>query len=229
MNGFQKMGGFAALIEAATYLVGFGLLFTMLAPLAGDLDPNQYVAFMADNRTTMYLWNLIIYVVNGAFLVVLVLALHDQLKSGASALMQTATAFGLIWAGLVIASGMLILNNMGVVLSLYDNDPSQATLVWQTLNAVEDGLGGGVELPGGIWVLLVSWVALQTGRLSKPLNWLGIVVGAAGILTLVPTLDVMESVFGLGLLVWFVWAGIVLLGSKVNTPMPAPQEVAASR
>ena len=225
MNGFQKMGGFAALIEAATYLVGFGLLFTMLAPLAGDLDPNQYVAFMADNRTTLYLWNLIIYVVNGAFLVVLVLALHDQLKSGASALMQTATAFGLIWAGLVIASGMLILNNMGVVLGIYDTDPSQAASVWLTLNAVEEGLGGGVELPGGIWVLLVSWSALQTGRLSKPLNWLGVVVGAAGILTLVPTLDVMESVFGLGLLVWFVWTGIVMLGSKgseVHTAMQAP-------
>jgi hypothetical protein len=32
MNDFQKMGGVAALIQAAAYLVGFGLALTLLAP-----------------------------------------------------------------------------------------------------------------------------------------------------------------------------------------------------
>ena len=47
------------------------------------------------------------YVFFGFFLIVLSLALYDRLKSGAPALMQVATAIGIIWAGSLIASGMV--------------------------------------------------------------------------------------------------------------------------
>jgi hypothetical protein len=210
MNDLQKMGGAAALIEAATYVVGLGLALTLLAPVL-DADPDQYVAFLADNLTLMYVWHLIIYLVNGVFLVVLALALHERLKAGLPALAQTATAFGLIWAALVIASGMLIINDLGVVVDLYEQDPARAATVWLTLSSVEEGLGGGVELPGGLWVLLLSWAALRAGGLPRALNYLGVVIGAAGLLTVVPALDVLGAVFGLGFIVWFAWVGIVML------------------
>lgn len=75
-----------------------------------------------------------------------------------------------------------------------------------------DGLGGGNEIVGGIWLLLVSWAALQIGGLPKTLNYLGVVVSVAGILTVVPALGkIGGAVFGLGLIVWFVWLGIVML------------------
>jgi hypothetical protein len=35
----------------------------------------------------------------------------------------------------------------------------------------------------------------------------------AGLLTVVPALEMMAFVFGLGQIVWFVWLGIVLLRS----------------
>lgn len=213
MNDLQKMGGVAALIEAATYVVGLGLALTLLAPVL-DADPDRYVAFLADNLTLMYIWHLFIYVVNGVFLVVLALALYERLKAGSPAVVQTATAFGLIWAALVIASGMLIINDAGVVADLYDKDPAQAATVWLALSAVEEGLGGAIELPGGIWILLVSWAALRAGGLTRALNYLGVVIGVAGILTVVPALDVLGAVFGLGFIVWFVWVGIVMLRSR---------------
>ena len=112
MNDLQKMGGVAALIQAAAYVVGLGLALTLLAPVL-DADPDQYVAFLVDNLTLMHIWHLIIYLVAGVFLVVLVL--HERLKGGSPALAQTAAAFGLIWAGLVIASGILLINDAGVV------------------------------------------------------------------------------------------------------------------
>lgn len=214
MKDFQKMGGVAALIEAATYLVGIGVLFTLLAPIAGGVDPAKYLAFLANNQIFMHLWILLIYVVNGIFLVVLVLALYDRLKAGSPAMAQTATAFGLIWAGLVIASGMLMIHDLGVVGRLYGKDPAQAVTVWVTLSAVEDALGGGIELPGGLWILLVSWAALRAGGLPKALNYLGALIGVAGILMVAPALDVLSPVFGLGSIVWFAWAGVVMLRSK---------------
>jgi hypothetical protein len=76
MNDLQKMGGVAALIDAATFVVGFGLFFTLLAPTGigtPDPDPDLFVAVLADNLAIMYTWNLIIFVVFGIFLVVVAL------------------------------------------------------------------------------------------------------------------------------------------------------------
>ncbi len=151
-------------------------------------------------------------------MVPLVLALHERLKVGSPATAQIAAGFGIIWAGLIIASGMLFLKDIGVVAELYGKDQAQATTVWLTLSAVENALGGGIELPGGLWVLLVSWVALLAGVLPRTLNYLGVVSGVAGIITLVPALgELGGTIFGLGLIVWFVWVGTVMLrGSKAR-------------
>jgi hypothetical protein len=208
MNDQQNMGGVSALIAAATWVVGMVLLFTLLAPFAtGDEDP----AFLADNQAIIYIWNLIIYLVFGAFLVVLVLALFERLKAGSPAMVQTATVFGLIWAGLMFASGMVFNIGMETVLDLYGKDPAQAESVWLAVNSVHLGLGGGNEIVGGLWVLLLSWAALRAGGLPRALNYLGVLSGVAGILTLVPALEMIGFIFGLGVLVWFVWVGIVML------------------
>ncbi len=36
----------------------------------------------------------------------------------------------------------------------------------------------------------------------------------AGLLTVIPVLEVLGAVFGLGLIVWFVWLGVVMLRSS---------------
>jgi hypothetical protein len=223
MNGLQKMGGVAALFDAVTFVMGFALLFTLLAPAGyfdADADPLQNAAFLANNQAIMYLWHLIIYVVFGVFLVILVLALCDRLKAGSPAMAQTATAFGMIWAGLVIASGMVANIGSGVVVDLYSSNPAQAASTWLALDIVVRGLGGGNEIVGGLWVLLVSWAALQAGGLPKLLNYFGVVVSVAGILTAVPALaalEVLGAAFGLGLIAWFVWVGIIMLRGSPST------------
>jgi hypothetical protein len=102
---------------------------------------------------------------------------------------------------------------LGVVVDLYGKDPAQAASVWLALDSVETGLGGADSITGGLWVLLMSWAALRAGGLPKALNYLGAVVGAAGLLTVVPALEMLALVFGLGQIVWFVWLGIVMLRS----------------
>ena len=215
MGEFRKWGGISALIEAAAYIFGFGVVLAVLVPAGYEpvnFDPGEAVAFLAENQTAMYVWTFVIFIVAGVFMVPLSLALHERLKAGSGALMQTATAFGLMWATLIVASGMLIIIDLGVIGDLFAKDPGQAETVWLSLNAVEEALGGGIELPGGMWVLLLSWAALRSGGLPKVLNYLGVLVGVAGILTVFPVLaDVLTSAFGLGFIVWFAWAGIVML------------------
>ncbi len=150
-----------------------------------------------NNQSLWYILNLVVYVIAGFFLVILALALYERLKTSASAIMQIATAIGLIWAGVVIASGMIA--NIGIenVVNLYNTDPAQAAPVWVAIDSVRDGLGGGNEIVGGVWILLVSWAALQAGALCKALNYLGVVIGMAGILSAVPVLGELASVFEL--------------------------------
>jgi hypothetical protein len=49
------------------------------------------------------------------------------------------------------------------------------------------------------------------------LNYFGLVIGVAGILTvLLTSLELMAVVYGLGLIIWFVWLGIVMLRSNLG-------------
>lgn len=130
-------------------------------------------------------------------------------------MMQVATAFGLIWAVLVIASGMVANIGSGVVVDLYNSEPAQAATVWLAIDTMVDGIGGGNEIVGGLWLLLVSWAALRVGEFPKALNYLGVVVGAAGIISALPALgEIGGMIFGFGQLVWFFWLGIVMLRSS---------------
>ena len=71
-------------------------------------------------------WNLFIYVFFGVVLVVLSLALHQRLAAHAEALTKVATAFALIWAGLVIAAGMIANTGLVAAAKLHAIDPLQA-------------------------------------------------------------------------------------------------------
>lgn len=211
MKNSQRIGGIAALINAAVFVVGIALALTVLSPyMVKDLDPGATVAFLADNQMIMYIWNLIIYLVFGVFLVVLTLSLYERLRAGSPAIAQTAAGFGLIWATLMLASGLVFNIGSGTVIELYGTDQVHAGTVWLAISSVLDGLGGGNEIVGALWILLVSWAALRAGGLSKALDYVGVVISVAGLLTLVPGLEILGFIFGLGSIVWFVWLGITM-------------------
>lgn len=206
----SRIGGWAGIGAAITYLVGFALAGTLLADTVG-MAAGDYVAFLAKNEAVMYAWSTIIYIINGALLVALVVTLSARLALRMPDAARITGAMGLIWAGLVIAAGMVRLTNLTAVVGLHASDPSAAAALWPAMEAVQEGLGGGIEVPGGLWVLLVSVLAFRTAALPRQLNYLGIGNGLAGILTLVPGVEVFAMVFGLGMLAWFAGVGIVLL------------------
>lgn len=210
----QKTGGVSALIMAATFVAGFAVFLGVLTPAGyfdADVEAAQRAAILADNQVIASMSYLISFVLFGIFLVVLALGLYERLKAGAPAISQVATAFGLIWAGLVMAAGMVANIGIKATADLYGVDPAEAGSVWLAFDFVVNGLGGGNEIAGGLWVLLIGWAALRAGGLPRPLNYLGVVIGVSGLLTVVPSLEVLAPVFGLGLIVWFVWLGIVML------------------
>lgn len=216
MKTLQKFGGLAALYLAAAYLVGI-VLFLVVLDYPSITEPAQKVALLVEMQMVTFVTNLVMYVFFGVILVILALALYDRLKSGAAALAQVATVIGVIWAGSLVASGMIANAGIAPVVALYAEDPSQAALTWLGIETVANGIGNGNgEILGGLWTLLISWAALRAGGLPKGLNFLGLLVGVVGILSLFPGLTDLTGLFGISQLIWFVWLGIVLLRSNAS-------------
>ena len=150
MKTLQKYGGFSALYMAVAHLIGI-VLFLVVLDYLSIIDPAQKVALNVDKQWVVFSTNLLMYVFFGFFLIVLSLALYDRLKSGAPALMQVATVIGVIWAGSLIASGMVANAGLTTVVAQYAADPTQAALTWQTIEAVTGGLGNANgEILGGL-------------------------------------------------------------------------------
>jgi hypothetical protein len=215
MKSLRKLGGFAAFYLAVSYLIGMAL-FLVVLDTPSITDPAQKVALLVDKQMIIFATNLLMYVFFGVFLVVLSLALYDRLKAGAQALMQVATVLGIIWAASLVASGMVANAGIAPVVALFAKDPAQAALTWQGIETVANGLGNANgEILGGLWTLLVSLATLRSGGFPKRLNILGLLVGAVGIISLIPALtDIMVGMFGLSQIAWFVWLGILLLRSN---------------
>ena len=214
MKTLQKLGGFAALYLAGAYLIGM-VIFLVVLDYPSISEPAQKAALLVEMQMVTFWTNLLMYVFFGVFLIILSLALYDRLKSGALAIMQVATVIGIIWSGLLIASGMVANAGIAPTVALYTKDPVQAALTWQVIEVVANGLGNGNgEILGGLWALLVSLGALRIGELPKGLNVLGLLVGAVGIISILPGLTDLTGIFGMGQIIWFIWLGIVLLRSK---------------
>ena len=211
----EKTGGLAALTCAATYLFGFALLVTLLAPLgfgSNEIDAAAVVAYIDARPGILLTWNTVIYIVNALALAVLVVALHARLAPATPGWAAVARAFGLIWATLVLGAGMLANVTVERVGQLATTDAAAAADLWEVLHAVELGLGGGNEIAGGVWILTVSLAGLLGRSLGRIPAWIGIVTGASGLVTILPPLgDTAGAVFGLGASVWFIAMGVVLV------------------
>ncbi len=216
MNTLQKSGGIAALVCAGTYVVAMGLMATVLTPMAdSSLTYDQFIAFFLSHQTLVFFWHFLMYLVNGAFLTVLTLALYHRLKGGAPALALVAACFGLLWTGLIFADGFITFNGWEMVGQLSITDPAQASTLRLVVDTVTIGLDHSDRFLGCLWVLLTSWAALRTGQLSRPLNIFGLVIGFAGLLSsVVPALSALGYAFGVAVIVWWIWVGILLLRNQ---------------
>ena len=208
--GSSRAGAVGALTAAATFVFGIALFVTSLSDYI-DATAAESVEFLVAHQSTLFAWYLVIFLVFGVAIIPLARSLRERLADVNPQLADLGAVFAYIWAGLMFATGMI--SNIGItaVADLDETDPAAAEALWSSIDAITDGLGGGNELVGGMWILLVSLAAWGSGRLPTGLNVLGIISASAGLITLVPGLSDVGMIFGLGSIAWFAWTGIVLL------------------
>ncbi|MEM9033008.1 MAG: DUF4386 family protein [Actinomycetota bacterium] len=216
----SRAGAIGALIAAATFVFGIVLFVTTLSDYTeGDPTPAESVEFLVGHQTTLFAWYLVIFLVFGVAIIPLARALHRRLADVSPQLADIGAVFAYVWAGLMFATGMISNVGIAAVADLEETDPAAAQALWSSIDTVTEGLGGGNELVGGLWILLVSLAAWGTGRLPTGLNILGGISAVAALITLVPGLSDVGMIFGLGSIAWFAWTGIVLFrGPETTAP-----------
>jgi hypothetical protein len=218
MNNLQKLAGISAISAALIYIVAFVYFGAFWSyPSAGS--PTEKMVHLAENHLIFSTIYFLMYVVFGVFLAVIVTGLHERLKHTNSPAIAIGSLFGVVWVGLVIASGMISTIGLAYAVDLMDASAENAFDIWIIVSLMTESLGGGNELVGGLWVLLVSVVALQAGEFPRVLNYLGLFVGMAGIATIYPD-DTLTEIFGVTQIGWFLWLGICLLTEEnANKPI----------
>jgi hypothetical protein len=210
----NKVGGFSAIYLALAYVVAMPY-FLLISDYKNATTAAEKVTSILADFQGIYAMYLINYVFFGLVLGMLVVSLFDRLRERGELAARVATAVGLTWSVALVLSGMVFNHGMSTVVSLSHTSLPQAAATWQAIESVSDGLAVGTgETLGGLWMLIVCWIALRGRVLSRPLSWFGVATGLVGLASTVPALFLGAIVFGLLQIVWFAWLGITMLVPK---------------
>jgi hypothetical protein len=220
MKDVQKLGGMGALLQAA-FFAALLILDLLVLPGPGTLNnPAKALPFAANSPLLTILS--LIYVPLFFGIILVSLALYDRLQVGSPGLVRFATVAGLISAVLFLARAMIGFTALAQLTQLYPNNPTGAGAAYIALRFIVSGLNVAAVFAVGWAILLASWAALRTGRLSRPLSSLGLLAGTVGILSsVIPYGGLIGAAITL---VWALWLAAVLLlpqPIKHQTPVPA--------
>lgn len=212
----QRAGGIAAIVCALTYLFGFVLFFGLIEPPA-DTSDIGHLQFLLSQRDTFFMGYIVIGIVFSFGLLLLNQSLQAVFKIHSPIIARYNSAIGNMWATFVLASTFIFLVSLPFLANYADTNEDNAVVVLKSVDIVVDALGGGIELLGAIWVLLISYMGIKHGVYAKATHVLGVAVGIAGILTLFSGLSAFSgnvlfeastAIFGLGQIVWFILIGL---------------------
>jgi len=215
----QKWGGVAAIIEAFTYIFGFILFFGVLGPNKPDI-PEHYLEFLINNRDLYFVGYLVIGILFSFTLILLVQSIYHRFKFASPEIMKFTTTVGYLWVFMILSSSMIFLSSLGSLSKYHALDAEHALVIYQALSVVIDALGGGIEIVGAVWVIVISYVGLKNKIYNSLLHYWGFVVGISGFLTLFsgfsflstnPFFELTTAIFGLGQIIWFLVLGICML------------------
>ncbi|WP_394203617.1 hypothetical protein [Shewanella waksmanii] len=214
MSNLQRSAGISAIFQALIYIAAF-VYFGAFWAYPAEGTASDKMAYLAENQLVFSSVYFLMYGVFGVLLAILVVGLYEKLKVTDSSMVKVGSLFGAVWVVLVIASGMLAHIGLSHAIDLMSVSTEKAFDMWTVIVVIIDSLGGGNEFVGGLWVLLISLAALTAKMFTRGLNYLGVIVGLAGIATIYPE-DSLTEIFGITQIVWFIWLGVSLLTQADN-------------
>lgn len=209
----QKLGGLSGIYFAIAYFIMI-LFFVIIVDYPNITEQSEKIEMFINYKAGMSATYYVGYVIFGLLLAVFSLAVYDRLKASYPNAAKLSAIYGIMWGCLLVGSGMIYIKGIALAVDMYAYDPAQAITVWTSIEAIALALGSSEgEILGGIWTLLISITALKAKAFHKGICYVGIVAGVAGILTIIPAVNIIGgiAVFGITQIVWFVFMGISLM------------------
>ncbi len=182
------------------YILGI-IYFIGITNYGNLVSVSDKIIFFSNNYISMFIVMNLVYVVFGIMIAFLSFILYDLCKK--NLVNKVGLAFGLFWSFAVILAGTLFNIGMKRVLEINLINPELAIQVWTIIEIIFSSVGGGTEILGGIWILIISILAIKNNLFNKYINIMGIIIGISGILSHFPSLEFFQMVFGLLQITWF--------------------------
>jgi len=209
MKSANRVTGVAAIGLSLIYIFAF-VYYGAFWSFPGQSDVQTKMNFLAEHQSIISAVSFITYILFGLVLSILVAGTVRCLQQAGEMQKSITAAFGYLWVGLVIASGMIAISGVGYAIKLANTDAQKAFDAWSLMMTLAQSIGGDNEIVGAVWVLLVSVLALKANVFSKFLHYLGIIVGLTGVAT-VTSYDSFKELFGVLQIIWFFWFGVCFL------------------
>ena len=191
---------------AACYIILFVIYGALLTTPSGDIS--EKVAYLLANRILVEVSYIIGYLVFAICLIVTSVALYLVEGVHSQLLKSVTLVFGVIWAAVLFIAGMISLTSMSLMSSMDPENLSAITSIYRSMLLLENSLGGGIELIGGVWVLLLGWLSLKHGAFSRAWAVFSLCKGAIGVATVFSSEPILRDLFGLTGIVWFIWLAV---------------------
>lgn len=215
MNSYVRNGGISAIIAALTFLFGMAYYLVLMTDIQyGNLSTSveEQLIYLSQHQAMIYLWYFVIYVVFGFALLGLQTGLNSLLPK--SPLSQATAIVAYIWVGLVIAAGMVANVGHAMSIELHTTAPETAHHAWVSVQILVNGLGGGNEIVGGVWLILLFFASAKNNCLPGSARLGALAIGLCGLATAIPALTELGAAFGLGCILWFLSTGLFMLLNK---------------
>lgn len=229
MEDTRRIGAFAAFALAAAPVA---LFLAILASGAAGVEPGDDPA----SQLAAAIKNPVLFgsfgassVILGASLIVLALALHERLRGAAPFAVRIGTAAGVIGGALFITQGLGPLLGPAQLATIDAQNHEAAVAAFAAFGLVGNLLFTAGSVMFGALALIDSVVGARARLLSRPLSYVGMLLGIAWIVSATGvSVGPLGLVIPVLVLVWSVWLGIALLRSEPRVA-PAPGAMTQAR
>jgi hypothetical protein len=216
-NSLARLGGICSMLVGVSYIV-VGITYVLLPPAQKAVAGTDRFLYSVALDATMISIQYWAFALGAILALAAVPAISEQVRSASEGWVRWANNLALVGFAVTAVNYLRLVTvtpDRAAVFAVGD-EMTRKAISWSQFGLDPNGwLGFGCV---GVWVLVVSILALRANALPKFLNYLGILVGIAYWLVVVGFVSNLEMLVtvsaGLGGIIlgpiWYIWIGFKL-------------------